>query len=51
MPFGAFLIGYLGDLLNPQWAVRLMALPLIVTAAVLILNRRIIPRRLELEIE
>jgi predicted MFS family arabinose efflux permease len=49
MPFGAFLIGYLADLLNPQWAVRLMALPLIATTAVLVLNRRIIPRRLEIE--
>lgn len=47
MPFGAFMIGYLGDYVGPQWAVRLMALPLFATLAVLIAKRRLIPRRLE----
>lgn len=48
MPFGAFFIGWLGNLAGAQQAVRLMALPLIATAALLILKRRLIPRRLRL---
>ena len=48
-PFGAFLIGYLGDAASPQWAIRLMALPLGITAAVLIWKRDVLPRGLEEE--
>lgn len=49
MPFGAFLAGYLGGRFGSQWAVRLMALPLLVTVAVLVAKRGLIPRRLENE--
>ena len=45
-PFGALLIGYLGEALGPQWAVRLMALPTLATAAILIRKRRLLPLRL-----
>lgn len=48
-PFGAFLIGYLGEYAGPQWAIRLMALPILATAAVLVAKHGLIPRRLENE--
>lgn len=46
-PIGAFLIGMLADFLSPQWAVRLMALPLAATTVLLLANRRHIPRKWE----
>lgn len=44
-PIGAFLIGWLGDAIGPQRAVRLMALPLAGVAILLIRRRRLIPRK------
>lgn len=46
-PIGAFLIGILADLLSPQWAIRLMAIPLVATTVILLANRRHIPRKWE----
>lgn len=43
-PFGAFLIGYLGDAASPQWAIRLMAIPLAATTVILLIKRNAIPR-------
>lgn len=43
-PIGALLIGWLGDAMSPQWAIRLMAIPLAGTAALLISRRHLIPR-------
>lgn len=43
-PIGAFLIGWLGDAISPQWAIRLMAIPLVGTALLLAARRRLIPR-------
>lgn len=43
-PIGAFLIGFLGDAMSPQWAVRLMALPLAGTAFLLFSRRHLIAR-------
>lgn len=45
-PFGAFLIGWLGDRIGAQAGLRLMALPVAVSAAALLASRRLIPRRL-----
>lgn len=43
-PIGAMLIGWLGDAVSPQWAIRLMVLPLAGVAVLLIIKRRMIPR-------
>lgn len=46
-PIGAFLIGWLADILSPQWAIRLMALPLAGVTVLLVMNRRLIPHTRE----
>ncbi|TSD04588.1 MAG: transporter, partial [Parcubacteria group bacterium Greene0714_36] len=41
-PIGALLIGYLGDAISPQWAIRLMAIPLAGTVVLLVARRHLI---------
>ncbi|MEK7099342.1 MAG: MFS transporter [Patescibacteria group bacterium] len=46
-PIGALLIGILADFTTPQWAIRLMAIPLAATTVLLLTKRHLLPKRWE----
>lgn len=46
-PFGALLLGFLGEYYGPQFGMRLMALPVAATAAILVLKRHILPQHID----